>query len=270
MAEPDFENDPVMQAALARIPDQNQGEFDPDTDPLLQAAMNKTRKDVTARERAMLGLIKEDPELQVRFLQRQGFEAKLSDKGEAVVRRGDQFESYNPEGIDVGDFLEYLPEAAEAVAGVAATGAKVMGALGAPATGGASVAAGAGLGGLITGAAEMAKQETAMQLGLRDEADLGRVGRQAALGATVPIPGLAGRAIANAVAAGVQQGLSKIIIKGTGGAGGQLAGKAAKKAGQTAKGLLSARSKARQATGFTAGSALLDVQDERKRKRGEE
>jgi hypothetical protein len=158
----------------------------------------------------MLGLIKEDPELQVKFLQRQGFQAEVSD-GEAKIRQGGQLVPFNPEGVDIGDFVEYLPEAVEGVVGAVATGAKVLGALGAPATGGGSLAAASAIGGAATAGTEAAKQGLAASLGLREGLDPGRIARQGAIGAAVP-PVITG--IGKAIGAGVR-GASKAFFGGT-------------------------------------------------------
>ena len=148
--------------------------------PLVQGAL-AIGTDVSLKERAMLGLIKEDPELQVRFLQRQGHDAQVVN-GEAKINRNGKFESYNPEGLDFGDVLEWAPEIVEGVAGVLATGAKILGTAGGPVgLGIASVA-----GGATTAAAEFGKQSLAKGLGLRDDINEKRVIRQGLIGAAVP------------------------------------------------------------------------------------
>jgi hypothetical protein len=179
--------------------------------------------EVTLKQRAMLGLIKEDPQLQQQFLQRQGFESRVQ-KGEVQIKGPDgQFVGYNPEGTDVGDFVEYLPEVVEGVVGAVATGAKAVGAVagalggsvlpgaGTAAGGAAGLAAGAGLGAAATAGAETAKQGLAQHLGLREGFDPGRIARQGAIGAAVP-PIVAGAG--KALKAGAQ-GLSRAVFGGT-------------------------------------------------------
>ncbi|MAH48279.1 hypothetical protein CMI37_20815 [Candidatus Pacearchaeota archaeon] len=174
---------------------------------LVQQAIAQPRSQVTMKQRAMIGLIKEDPELQKRFLDRQGFETRIQD-GVVQVKQGKQFVPANPEGFDLGDIVEYLPEVVEGVAGAVATGTKVMGALGAPVTGGASIPAAMGIGGAVTGAVETGKQALAAGLGLREDIDPGRIARQTAIGAAVPgIVGGAGSAFKSA-----KRGLGRAIF----------------------------------------------------------
>jgi hypothetical protein len=66
------------------------------------------------------------------------------------------------------------------VATAFATGSKVVGAIGAPVTGGGSLAAGVGLGAVATGGFEAGKQALAKGLGLRDEYDVKRIAESAA------------------------------------------------------------------------------------------
>jgi hypothetical protein len=179
---------------------------------LVQKAINLPNEDVSIKQRALLGLIKEDPDLQLEFLKRQGFDAQL-DQGIVKIRdRAGNLNNYNPEGLDFGDIIEYLPEFVEGVVGAIATGTKAMGALGAPATGGASIAAGAAAGGAVTGAAELGKQTLAKGFGLREDINVGRVARQAGIGAAVPtvFPGIA------AAAKKTGRGISQAIFGGAG------------------------------------------------------
>lgn len=174
---------------------------------LVQRAIAQPVQEISMKQRAMMGLVKEDPELQRKFLERQGFETRIQD-GVVQFKQGNQFVPANPEGFDVGDLVEYLPEVVEGVAGAVATGAKAMGALGAPVTGGAGLAAGMAVGGAVTGAAELGKQTLAKGLGLREDIDVGRVGRQAAIGAAVPgLIGGAGSAFKTA-----KRGLGRAIF----------------------------------------------------------
>ena len=177
---------------------------------LVNAALARPAEEVGLKERAMLSLIKEDPDLQVKYLQRQGFDARV-ENGAAKIRGTGGFVDFDPEGLDVGDFVDILPEAVEGVAGALATSAKVLGAVGAPATGGASLAAGAALGGAVTGGVETAKQGLAAGLGLREGLDPGRIGRQTAIGAAVPLA--TGAVVKGAQAGG--RGLSKAFFGGT-------------------------------------------------------
>lgn len=177
------------------------------TDARIQAAIALPQQEVTLKQRAMMGLVKEDPELQERFLQRQGFETKI-ENGVVKFKRGDKFVNANPSGFDIGDLVEYLPEIVEGVAGAVATSAKALGAIGAPMTGGAGLAAGSAIGGAVTGGTELAKQGLAKGLGLREDINLKRVARQSAIGAAVPgIVSGAGAAFKSA-----RSGLGKAIF----------------------------------------------------------
>lgn len=137
---------------------------------------------ITLRQDFMLGLIKEDPNLQVEFLKKQGFDSKLVD-GEAKIKKGAKFVPFSAEGIDFGDVLRFAPEIVEGFLGALTTSAKVVGATLAPVTGGASFAAATTFGGLTTGGVELGKQALAKGLDLREDIDLTRVARQAVIGA---------------------------------------------------------------------------------------
>jgi hypothetical protein len=187
---------------------------------LVQRAISMPQEEVTLKQRALIGLIKEDPQLVADFLKKEGFDAVV-DQGEAKIKdRSGQLKSFNPEGIDLGDFLEFAPEIFEGIAGAAATSARALGAIGAPLTGGAGLAAGAAVGGAVTGGTELGKQVISQQLGLREDIDVGRVGRQAALGAGVTgaVSGLG-----KAISAG-RKGLGKIIFGGPAAEGVDVAG----------------------------------------------
>jgi hypothetical protein len=179
---------------------------------LAQAALAIPPAEVTLKQRAMLGLIKEDPELQMKYLQRQGFESVIENNEVKVRGPSGDLVPFNPEGVDVGDFVEYLPEAVEGVVGAVATGAKVLGAIGAPVTGGGSLAAASALGGATTAATEAGKQGLAASLGLREGLDPARIARQGAIGAAVP-PVLAG---AGKAIGGAARGLGQAIFRGKG------------------------------------------------------
>lgn len=181
----------------------------PDT-AAINRVMSRPREEVTMRDRAMLSLIKEDPELQLKYLERQGFEAKL-DKGVAKIKGRSGFVNFDPEGLDLGDFVDIVPEVVEGVVGAVATTGKVLGALGAPLTGGGSLAAASALGGAATAATETAKQGLAASLGLREGLDAGRIARQGVIGAAVP-PAVTG--IAKAIGTG-GKALSKKFFGGT-------------------------------------------------------
>lgn len=175
-------------------------------------------RETTMREQALMGLINEDPELQVLYLRRQGFDASINpETGEA---------QYTPtpgaaprpalEGI-----TQYWPNIVEGLVGAAATTGKVLGAIGAPATGGASIAASAGLGAAAGAGLESAKQGAAMGLGLREELDPGRIGMKGL--ETGAMTG-AVEGVGQAIGAGAR-GLKKALIGRQRDFGGDLASK---------------------------------------------
>ena len=133
-------------------------------------------------------LIDRDPILQQKYLEKKGYITKHTDKG-MLVRRPNElnFSQVDPEGFDRFDILDLVSDAGEAVVTGIATGAKFLGALGAPLTGGASIPATMALGGAATGGYEAAKQGVAKALGLRDEFDEGRILQSTVMGATIPI-----------------------------------------------------------------------------------
>ena len=171
---------------------------------VINAAIGMPETDVTISLRTAIGAIKDQPERQLQYLKNKGFDADMDEDGNIMIGVGNgKRERFNPEGFDFGDVAEYLPEIFEAVASTIGTGAKAMGAMGAPLTGGLSVAAGAGVSGAIAGAAELGTQALGKATGVREEFNLAEVGRKAAIGTVVPpaIEGL-GRVIKGGFQAG--------------------------------------------------------------------
>jgi hypothetical protein len=118
-------------------------------------------------QQALMGLINDNPDLQARFLEKKGFTTRLNPQtGEAEYEQSSGRWVPTQEG-----FVQYWPELVEGVLGTAATGARAIGAVGAPATGGASLAAAAGLGAGAGASLETVKQSLAKFLGLREEYD---------------------------------------------------------------------------------------------------
>lgn len=180
---------------------------------MMEEALKSPHKDITTEMRFNIGLIKEDPRLQVEYLKRKGVDAYLSDDDQVIVDgrpfRGSEF--------SFQDFAEWIPEIIEGGADAVLTGTKVMGALGAPATGGASIAAASAVGGLVTGGLETARQSMAIGRGLRPELDPGRILKKAAIGAAVPaaVSGL-GKVIGSGLhKAGILEAAEEIGTKAT-------------------------------------------------------
>lgn len=133
-------------------------------------------------------LIGEEPKLQVEYLKKKGFDSKIID-GQVVVKKpGEtQYKVVDPSGIDPQDFTDLFGDAVETIADTIGTGAKFLGLIGAPATGGGSLVAGLATGAAISGGAETARQGLAKATGFREEFDKGRIGEKAALGLVVPL-----------------------------------------------------------------------------------
>ena len=153
----------------------------------IEAAMALPETEVSTFLRGAIGLIKDQPEQQLKYLQNKGFDATRDKEGNIIIQdENGRSQRFDPEGFDFGDVAEFLPEIFEGVASTIGTGVKVMGALGAPATGGASLLATGGLSGAISGAAELGTQALGKGLGVREEFNLAEVGKKAAIGAAVP------------------------------------------------------------------------------------
>ena len=141
---------------------------------LVNAAVGQKPEEIDLAQRVALSLIREEPELQVKALQNRGYEAKIENDNLVFKAPGERMfrpftESFSESAI------QYAPEVVEAVISAIGTGSKVVNPL-----------AGAAIGGAGAGGVELAKQAAAAALGLREDVNLGRVGEQAALGATLP------------------------------------------------------------------------------------
>lgn len=137
---------------------------------------------------AVKNLIDRDPELQKKYFEKKGFNARITD-GQVEIKKPEdvQFTAVDPKGIDRFDIFDIFGDALEAVATGFATGSKVVGAIGAPVTGGGSLAAGVGLGAAATGGFEAGKQALAKGLGLREDYDVQRIAESAAIGGAAPL-----------------------------------------------------------------------------------
>jgi hypothetical protein len=120
-------------------------------------------------------LIDEDPELQVKYLQRNGYKARYNtdtDQLEAA-RPGEPFKQVDPSGFDIEDVTDLVYDGVQAgIEGLATS------------FGGAFVPV---IGAGVAGGLETIKQNTAINAGLRETYDPERIGTKAALGAVFPL-----------------------------------------------------------------------------------
>ena len=155
-------------------------------------------------------LIDRDIPLQEIYLQRKGFETRRSGGREGAradipvfTGRGEptevpeaevefklpceaQFRPVDPSGFDWFDLFDVVSDVLEAGVTGFASGAKAIGAFGAPVTGGASLAVGSALGGAATAGFEAGKQGVAKLIGAREEIDPGRIAQAGVIGAAAP------------------------------------------------------------------------------------
>lgn len=147
----------------------------------------KTRG-VLPRERfAIKNFIDENPGLQKKYLDDKGYETRIVNN-KVQVRKPDEamYKEIDPEGMDWSDFaLEIGDIGFDVVKGIAeavGTGAKAVGLVGTPVTGGASIATAAGLGATLGAGTEALRQGIGIAAGLRDRPDVGLIGQEALIG----------------------------------------------------------------------------------------
>lgn len=154
-------------------------------------------------------LIGNNPELQVKYLEKKGYSAKIKDGQVVVAKPGETiYKVVDPEGLDLFDVTDVLGDIGEIAAATVATGAKFLGSIGAPATGGASLAAGMGAGAAATGGFEAGRQGIGKALGFREEFDPKQIAGAAAGGAAIPLIGAAFSKVARGA-----KGLGRAVIK---------------------------------------------------------
>jgi hypothetical protein len=169
--------DPRSAQVLSKVKDNVAGRL-----PALQ------EQGVSVQDRALLkNVIGKEPALQEKALQERGFQTRFVDEQLQVKMPGDiRFKVVDPKGFDVQDISDVGVDIAEGVVTGLATGAKALGLVGAPVTGGASLAATSALGGASTAGFEGLRQGVGKLLGLREEIDAGEIATAGAIGASVP------------------------------------------------------------------------------------
>lgn len=159
-------------------------------------------------------LIDERPDLQEKYLQSRGFETKRDpqDKNRVVARKkGEiQFGAIDPKGFDAFDFFDVIEEVAGGVVGAVTTGAKALGLVGAPATGGVSLAAASALGAASEAGLETARQQIGKSLGLREEFDKSLIAQRGLIGAALPGIGKVAEKAVKGVSSGVAKRLPQL------------------------------------------------------------
>ncbi len=149
------------------------------------------KRGVLPRERFNIkNFIDENPALQKKYLDEKGYETRIVNN-KVQVRKPDEpiFKVIDPEGFDYEDFALEIGDISTDVLKGLAEGAgmasKAVGAALTPLTGGASLLATGALSGGLSGAAETGRQLAGMAVGVRPSLDVGLIGQEALVGATV-------------------------------------------------------------------------------------
>lgn len=161
-------------------------------------------------------LIDRDPDLQDKYLRKKGYQTRFTEdgKGLEVKLPGEaEFKPVDPEGFDRFDLFDVIGDALEGVVTGVATGAKALGLVGAPVTGGASLAATSALGGASTAGFEAAKQTVAKAIGAREEYDPSRIAQAGLIGATIPVVFKAGGYVLRKTGEGFNYVAKKVFPK---------------------------------------------------------
>lgn len=132
-------------------------------------------------------LVDNEPKVQEEYLKRKGFETRLTGNEVEVKKPGEtQFKKIDPSSFDIFDVTDLAGDVIEGVTSTIATGTKALGVIGAPATGGLSLAATSALGAALSGGFEAARQTAGKALGLRDEINSSKIAQATAMGAVIP------------------------------------------------------------------------------------
>jgi vacuolar-type H+-ATPase subunit E/Vma4 len=131
---------------------------------------------------AVKNLIDEDPDLQVRYLEKKGYKARIDNEGNLIAARpGGFFEKVDPSSFDPGDVIDLTGDAINAAMTGAATAAAAL--YTGPAAIAAIPAAGAASGALF----ESGKQAIAQLSGLREDYNYPRIVEKSLINAAMPL-----------------------------------------------------------------------------------
>ena len=149
---------------------------------MMRIGLEKPHEGVTAEMRLWISTIRERPDWQVQYFRNKGLNARLGENDEVLIDdrpfRGTE-DSFQ-------DYAEWIPDIMKGVIETVATSGKIAGAIAAPFTGGSSLGGAMAAGGAMGGAMEALEQYLSIQAGARQEADPGKVLKEATLGATIP------------------------------------------------------------------------------------
>jgi hypothetical protein len=221
MAEPAFSKEEIMAAArelelrtgTILKPVQKQ-EPEPAEDPFTEQEIRQAKQqldstplrtnDLSMVERMAATRAKENPDRLEKMLAKRGFITDRKDD-EVLIQQGGKFVPWDPEGLDLGDLADLVPEAFE-VGAAAATG---LGRAAQAGGGPVGILAGTALAGGVGAVTESGMQAIEKAAGFRDEFDTKEIAVKGLKAATIPGTGK------------IFQGLGKLM-----GVGGKKAAKA--------------------------------------------
>lgn len=132
-------------------------------------------------------LIDQEPDLQEEYLKRKGYKVKRVDDKFFVRREGEsRYAPVDPEGFDLWDVTDVAGDVVEGLVSAVTTGAKALGLVGAPVSGGATIPAAMALGAASSGALETAKQTAGIAVGAREQLNPSLIAQKSIIGGTIP------------------------------------------------------------------------------------
>lgn len=171
---------------------------DPDNEKLKDIVYKKVantmpisnEQGVSMPERAIIkNLLYREPADQMRYLEKKGYDVKRNEGGELLVRSpgSTRYTIIDPKGFDWQDITDIGSDVLSGVATGVGSGAKALGLIGAPITGGMSALAGAGLGGALTAGVEGLRQVGGKLVGGREKFEPKKIATEGAIGAAIPL-----------------------------------------------------------------------------------